>query len=738
MLRKELLKWFVLAISLLLMGSVALSGQAEIIVTSPNGGEVWQGGASRAITWISNGITGNVRIEYSLNNGGSWRPIRTSAPNTGSYIWTLPQLTSKYCLVRISSGQTTGCSNCETRGTWIIASAINSAVKRADILRKCEQANLNTLLVSAPMILGNWGYGSSTDFLSFIREAKERGFSVHAWIPNSRRLWAIRQTDVDYCSPAEQEAQAQWAVSLLNAYGIYLDGVHLDYIRYMKFDIVNNDGKMDGVRTTVRRISEEIRSKHPGKLLSAAVFTLKPNRFDSKSDGTIWRSLVPEWFRKWSETHPGTPFTSSSFYYMGPHHMQVQQDPVGWLKEGIIDALMPMQYTINDETWQRETYYWKEFNQFAGNDFTRVYSGLSWKTGKYDAAANVRNIKYDRSLGLKGNFIFRFTNADMPDEPMIDALTKDSAINKYDAPYKTKVPSCIDCRGGSTGPSDTSNQIFTIQGIEDPPITNGGIRDFAVFALNSMYMRTGVKIHAGAVGVKNNGNEPKLGENSELVLSTNVYMDPQSPIFANRVIIKPESSVADVNCNTIKNYGVIRGRTTTGAAFPLSVSLPSCPTSTPATGTLTVYSGQIVSLNAGSHGSIIVKKGGTLMLKGGVYHVRNIRLEGNSKLLCQGNVQVILMFRLETGDKAIIAPADTSAVSASGILFFVNGQNGNGGSLNELPEAVVIGLNNTIFANICAPYGSILVKSRSKLEGALAARDIMLDFYVEITRKNGF
>ena len=73
-----------------------------ITVTSPNGGQNWLAGSSRAITWTSVNASGTVHIEYSTNNGTEWTDIETSATNNGSYAWTIPNTLSVTCLVRIS------------------------------------------------------------------------------------------------------------------------------------------------------------------------------------------------------------------------------------------------------------------------------------------------------------------------------------------------------------------------------------------------------------------------------------------------------------------------------------------------------------------------------------------------------------------------------------------------------------------------------------------------------------
>ncbi len=75
---------------------------ASITVTSPNGGENWVVGYLHNITWISTGSVGNVKIEYSFDNGSNWSNITSSTANDGAYSWTVPGAVSTQCLVRIS------------------------------------------------------------------------------------------------------------------------------------------------------------------------------------------------------------------------------------------------------------------------------------------------------------------------------------------------------------------------------------------------------------------------------------------------------------------------------------------------------------------------------------------------------------------------------------------------------------------------------------------------------------
>lgn len=71
-----------------------------IVVTRPQGGEVWVNGSWHKIEWDSYGVSGTIDISYSSNNGAGWVTIDSNVGNTGSYMWHLPDMVdSNQCLV---------------------------------------------------------------------------------------------------------------------------------------------------------------------------------------------------------------------------------------------------------------------------------------------------------------------------------------------------------------------------------------------------------------------------------------------------------------------------------------------------------------------------------------------------------------------------------------------------------------------------------------------------------------
>lgn len=78
---------------------------SRIQLSYPNGAERWQIGKAQAIKWISTGIPGDIRLEYTADNGNTWKTISDKfAASAGSFTWQEgPQQPSNNYRVRITS-----------------------------------------------------------------------------------------------------------------------------------------------------------------------------------------------------------------------------------------------------------------------------------------------------------------------------------------------------------------------------------------------------------------------------------------------------------------------------------------------------------------------------------------------------------------------------------------------------------------------------------------------------------
>lgn len=338
-------------------------------------------------------------------------------------------------------------TECETRGTWVFGSAISTEEKRTTLLDLVSAGNLNTIVVDAPPINGCSGYSDPDAFLALITAAKSHELDVYVWICNQRRI----SGNLEFTDEDERQAQVQWADDLLNEYGDHLDGIYLDYIRYWTVDFdINEDGRMDAVNAIVEDIYDLIQSDYPGKVLRAAVVGERPATEESYNNPPLWDQDVPQWFRDWYSDNPGSIYDGPTKVNV-PMHMRYQQDPITWLSDFFIDSIEPMNKCIDDSDFQQTVEVLKDFNEYMGNDPSRVTVELGWMPPEppstcngYDAPAVVRHIKYARSEGMNKFMIFILSNtySDIDDYILLEALTVDSSDNDFDAPFKAFMEPC--------------------------------------------------------------------------------------------------------------------------------------------------------------------------------------------------------------------------------------------------------------------------------------------------------
>jgi photosystem II stability/assembly factor-like uncharacterized protein len=76
----------------------------SLTVITPNGGQYWDIGSSRALEWTSQNISGNIRIELNRSYpSGNWESIADSVSNTGSCPWVVTGPATTSARVRLTS-----------------------------------------------------------------------------------------------------------------------------------------------------------------------------------------------------------------------------------------------------------------------------------------------------------------------------------------------------------------------------------------------------------------------------------------------------------------------------------------------------------------------------------------------------------------------------------------------------------------------------------------------------------
>ena len=90
-----------------IMGAIVDMGADEffmptVVVTKPEGGEVWISGSLHQIRWYSHVYEGAVDILLSENAGSDWQTVESNLPGAGSYMWYLPDIVdSNQCMISV-------------------------------------------------------------------------------------------------------------------------------------------------------------------------------------------------------------------------------------------------------------------------------------------------------------------------------------------------------------------------------------------------------------------------------------------------------------------------------------------------------------------------------------------------------------------------------------------------------------------------------------------------------------
>jgi lysophospholipase L1-like esterase len=82
----------------------------RLILKQPNGGEFWQAFKTVEINWESTVQAAHL-LEYSVDNGESWKEIVTIEEIVRTYNWQIPDQTSDQCLIRITADTLSDASN---------------------------------------------------------------------------------------------------------------------------------------------------------------------------------------------------------------------------------------------------------------------------------------------------------------------------------------------------------------------------------------------------------------------------------------------------------------------------------------------------------------------------------------------------------------------------------------------------------------------------------------------------
>lgn len=102
----------------------------EILPSFPNGQECFMPGSVQFLTWNSSvvpGTTATVKIEFSQNgNGGPWTTVVNSVPNSSSFQWNMPSISSSNCYLRYTINDGSATDVITTAAAFGVGSCVQS------------------------------------------------------------------------------------------------------------------------------------------------------------------------------------------------------------------------------------------------------------------------------------------------------------------------------------------------------------------------------------------------------------------------------------------------------------------------------------------------------------------------------------------------------------------------------------------------------------------------------------
>ena len=159
--------------------------QLPINITSPNGGEVWQGLSTQTVTWTPAGTSGFFNLYYSIDNGTNWISVATNA-NSNNYIWTVPNNPSTTTLFKVQDASTT-CQMDVSNAVFEITPAVPvlTAPNGSEqwTINSSRNITWNPATFYGPVKL-EWSFDNGANYNTIISSTSNTG--SYAWtIPNT-------------------------------------------------------------------------------------------------------------------------------------------------------------------------------------------------------------------------------------------------------------------------------------------------------------------------------------------------------------------------------------------------------------------------------------------------------------------------------------------------------------------------------------------------------------------------
>jgi len=231
--------------------------------------------------------------------------------------------------------------------------------------------------------------------------------------------------------------------------------------------------------------------------------------------------------------------------------------------------------------------------------------------------------------------------------------------------------------------------------------------EYAVFSIGNVQLRDGVRAIDGDVG-SNNGTA-NIGKNVRVAGS----------IVGRTIKLRQGARPDSLFCLLLQ--GSIAGLSCQAVGLPVVATNQLPPVQViPGNQPVKVPQGSSTSpIPAGAYGNVRVASRGTLMLAGGDYVFRSIRVRSQAQLLCSGPCQIGVAETVTLQSNAVLGGISGSGTRAQDVLLNVAQK-----SRNTVFSA---GQNSTVAAIVYAPGGRIELRRRGNFVGSFVGGQVKVE-----------
>lgn len=295
----------------------------------------------------------------------------------------------------------------------VLAKAHKAGIKVHAWLNTHLLANLNELPTEAEHV-----YVKHPEWLAVPRKVAAELYGMESSDPKYReRIVAVSKEDVSqleglYTSPSHPAVKEHIYNVFMNVVESYeVDGVHFDYVRFPNPDFDYSKTALDRFRAAVEAgLTPEEKRLLSGLLQSRPLLyvELYPQAWDRFRRDQI-TDLVERIYTGVKARKPGVLVTAAVFANDEDAFNRRFQDWKNWLERGILDAVCPMAYTPDTETWKRQIAIARGFS------FGRqVWAGIG--AYRQPPESTLEKILLGRKIGVDGVILFSYGRVTAPSE----------------------------------------------------------------------------------------------------------------------------------------------------------------------------------------------------------------------------------------------------------------------------------------------------------------------------------